>query len=62
MTYYRIYSMKDKHIVDFRDFDADGDAAAILNMQGGTATLAQELWTHGRKVLDFAASSPLLAA
>ena len=62
MAYYRIYSMRDMHIVDMRDFNADGDAAAILNVQSGAATLAQELWSHGRKVLDFAAASPLPAA
>lgn len=54
MTYYRLYSLdiRDKHIVDIRDFFAEGDAAAIAKI-GAPDGVSRELWNRGRKVMDF---------
>jgi hypothetical protein len=44
----------DKHIIDVRDFDADGDAAAILEAGSSVSGGPRELWNLGRKVKHFA--------
>jgi len=54
--YYRLYSLdiRDAHIIDARGFRADGDAAAILKVGALDFGVSRELWTLGRKVMDFA--------
>lgn len=56
MRYYRLYSLdvRDKHIVDMRDFSAEGDAAAIAKVGAPEFGVSRELWNRGRKVMDFA--------
>lgn len=55
MHYYRLYSLDimDAHIVDVRDFRADGDADAILKAGAPILGETRELWNRGRKVMDF---------
>jgi hypothetical protein len=54
MHYYRLYylDLADHHIIDVRDFRANGDLAAII--KAGTPLLGEsrELWNRGRKVLE----------
>jgi len=56
LAYYRIYSLDlgNAHIVDVDHFEADGDAAAILKVGAGVIGVSRELWSLGRKVMDFA--------
>ncbi|WP_415641778.1 hypothetical protein [Sphingomonas antarctica] len=56
MSYYRLYSLSisGKHIIDFDQFTAMGDVAAILKVSCGKPGVARELWSLGRKVMDFA--------
>lgn len=56
MHYYRLYSLDimDAHIIDVRDFRADGDADAILKVGIPILGVSRELWNLGRKVMDFA--------
>jgi hypothetical protein len=56
MDYYRLYSLdvSDAHIIDVSDFQADGDAAAILKVGDPISGVSRELWNLGRKVMDFA--------
>jgi len=56
LAYYRIYSLdlRNAHIVDVDHFEADGDAAAILKVGAGVIGVSRELWSLGRKVMDFA--------
>jgi len=56
MLYYRLYylDIMDAHIIDVRDFRADGDAAAILKVGAPILGVSRELWNLGRKVMDFA--------
>ena len=56
MHYYRVYSLDimDDHIIDVRDFRANGDAAAILKVGPPLSGGSRELWNLGRKVMDFA--------
>ena len=60
MNYYRLYSLDnmDSHIVDVRDFRADGDDAAIVKVGGPVSGVSRELWNLGRKVMDFTQQSP----
>ncbi len=60
MSYYRVYSLCNDgtHFVDFDQFDADGDTAAILKVKIGEVGVSRELWNLGRKVMDF---SPRIA-
>ena len=55
LAYYRIYSLdvRDAHIIDVDYFEADGDAAAILKVGAGATGVSRELWSLGRKVMDF---------
>lgn len=55
LAYYRLYSLdtQDRHIIDVRDFSADGDAAAITKVGAPLLGVSRELWNLGRKVLDF---------
>jgi len=55
MHYYRLYSLdnSDDHIIDVRDFRANGDADAILKV-APLCGVTRELWNLGRKVMDFA--------
>jgi hypothetical protein len=63
MAYYRIYSLDlmDRHIIDVRDFEADGDAAAILKVGSTVLGETRELWNLGRKVMHFASEAPAWA-
>lgn len=56
MAYYKVYSLcnDDTHFVDFDQFDAEGDMAAILMVKVGDLGVSRELWNLGRKVMDFA--------
>jgi hypothetical protein len=55
MYYYRLYSLDidDHHIVDVRDFRANGDAAAIVKAGIPLAGETRQLWNQGRRVLEF---------
>ena len=44
----------DAHIIDVRDFRAEGDADAILKAGAPILGETRELWNRGRKVMDFA--------
>ena len=52
MTYYRLYFLDDGSgsIVDFREFDADNDVAAVAVAGRLRRMAAMELWSMGRKV------------
>ena len=56
MAYYRVYSLDqmDRHIIDVLDFEAEGDAAAISKVGAAVLGVPRELWSLGRKVMDFA--------
>jgi len=56
MYYYRLYSLDidDAHIIDFQDFRADTDSAAILKAGPQINGVSRELWNLGRKVMEFA--------
>ena len=55
MHYYRLYylDLADHHIIDVRDFRANGDLAAIAKAGIPLAGELRELWNQGRKVLEF---------
>lgn len=55
MHYCRFYSLNrmDAHIIDVRDFRADGDADAILKVGAFVFGVSRELWNLGRKIMDF---------
>ena len=55
MYYYRLYSLDTDgvHFIDVQDFRANGDAAAILKV-GKPLGVNRELWSLGRKVMEFA--------
>jgi hypothetical protein len=52
MIYYRLYFMDrfSGHIDHFREFEADGDSAAIDMAEGWANGHAMELWSHHRKL------------
>lgn len=52
--YYRLYylDLEDHHIIDFCDFRANGDAAAIVKAGNPLSGEARELWNQGRRVLE----------
>jgi hypothetical protein len=54
MYYYRLYYLDshDNHIVDVRDFRANGDLAAILKAGIPLSGESRELWNLGRRVLE----------
>ena len=56
MYYYRLYSLDadTNHFIDVQDFRANGDAAAILKVGNPVVGVNRELWSLGRKVMDFA--------
>lgn len=56
MSSYRLYSLSinGNHIIDVDQFSAFGDAAACLCVKPGKLGVARELWSLGRKVMDFA--------
>jgi hypothetical protein len=56
MYYYRLYYLDsdDHHIIDVRDFRANGDAAAIVKAGAPQLRVSRELWNQGRRVLELA--------
>jgi hypothetical protein len=54
MHYYRLYHMDSEyqHIINVRDFRADGDLAAIIKAGVPLLGESRELWNQGRKVLE----------
>ena len=54
MHYYRLYYLdsEDRHIIDVRDFRANGDLAAIIKAGIPHLGESRELWNRGRKVLE----------
>lgn len=54
MHYYRLYYLdtEDHHIIDVRDFRANGDLAAIIKAGIPLLGESRELWNQGRKVLE----------
>lgn len=54
MHYYRLYylDVQKRHIIDVRDFRANGDAAAIMKAGLALSGESRELWNQGRKVLE----------
>jgi hypothetical protein len=61
MTYYRLYFLDGGNgaIVDFREFDADNDVAAVAAAGQLRGMGAMELWSMGRKVRSW---GPVAAA
>lgn len=55
MYYYRLYYLDSKadHFIDFREFRASGDFAAIVKAGIPLKGELRELWNQGRKVLEF---------
>ena len=55
MYYYRLYYLDspDRHIIDVRDFRANGDLAAIVKAGIPLSGEKRELWNQGRKILEF---------
>ena len=55
MHYYRLYYLDSDahHIIDVRDFRANTDAAAIEKAGIPLKGESRELWSQGRKVLEF---------
>jgi len=55
MHYYRLYylDVADRHIIDVRDFRANTDVAAIIKAGTPRSGESRELWSRGRKVLEF---------
>jgi len=56
MYYYRLYSLDTDgvHFIDVQNFRANGDAAAILKAGKPRVGANRELWSRGRRVMDFA--------
>jgi len=54
MYYYRLYYLDsdDRHIIDVRDFRANGDALAIVKAGVALSGETRELWNQGRRVLE----------
>jgi len=52
--YYRLYYLDsdDHHIIDVRDFRADGDVAAITEAGVPLSGETRELWNQSRRVLE----------
>jgi len=57
MFYYRVYYLDsdDHHIIDVRDFRANGDVAAIVKAGIPLSGEIRELWNQGRRVLELPA-------
>ena len=55
MYYYRLYylDLPGRHIIDVRDFRANGDLAAIVKAGIPLAGEMRELLNQGRRVLEF---------
>lgn len=55
LAYYRLYTLDvSGHVIDVRDFEAEGDLAAIVEADVGMASgIKRELWNQGRRVLEF---------
>jgi len=54
MYYYRLYYLDsdDHHIIDVRDFRANGDIAAIAKAGIPLSGETRELWNQSRRVLE----------
>jgi hypothetical protein len=54
MYYYRLYYLDsdNHHIIDVRDFRANGDALAIVKAGTRRSGETRELWNRGRRVLE----------
>ncbi len=52
MTYYRLYFLDsfDGRIREFREFEAEGDLAAVAQANDWRGVGPMELWSHQRKV------------
>ena len=60
MTYYRLYFLDglSKRIDHFREFEADGDLAAIAQADEWRAVAPMELWSRHRKVRSWGGLMP----
>ena len=53
MYYYRLYYLDSgAHIVDVRDFRANGDSLAVVKAGIPISGETRELWNQGRRVLE----------
>lgn len=54
MYYYRLYYLdsNDHHIIDVRDFRANGDSLAIVKAGLPLSGETRQLWNQGRRVLE----------
>ncbi len=60
MPYYRLYFLEgfSGHIDHFREFEADGDDAALARSNAWRERCPMELWAGPRKVHSWAAVRP----
>jgi len=60
MRYYRLYFMDrfSGHIDHFREFEADGDDAALAIAERWREAMPMELWNHQRKLKRWESREP----
>ena len=61
MPYYRLYFLElySSHIEHVREFEADGDEAAIAQCEAWREGSPMELWARSRKVRRWEAAGPV---
>jgi hypothetical protein len=62
MAYYRLHLMdaRERHIIEFREFEADDDERAIDAAENWSTSGSMELWDRARLVKQWLPSEPSL--